>query len=102
MEEYSVSESDGIVTVGVLVLEGSLGTNITIELSTVNGSALCESHYVVHYRALIQFVLTQPFNVFVRLAHAHFINMCTCSAWLQILMYFHALQHLMTSVKEPA
>ena len=55
MEEYSVSESDGIVTVGVLVLEGSLGTNITIELSIVNGSALCESHYVVHYRALIQF-----------------------------------------------
>jgi len=43
MEEYSVSESDGVVTVGVLVLEGSLRTVVLLELSTINGSALCES-----------------------------------------------------------
>jgi len=43
MEEYGVSESDGVVTVGVLVLEGSLGANISLELSTINGSALCKS-----------------------------------------------------------
>lgn len=43
MEEYSVSESDGVVTVGVLVLEGSLRTVVLLELSTINGSALCGS-----------------------------------------------------------
>ena len=42
MDEYSVSETDGVVTVGVLVLEGSLGTGVTLELSTIIGSALCE------------------------------------------------------------
>jgi len=41
-EEYSVSEVDGVVTVGVLVVEGSLGTDVTLELSTINGSASCE------------------------------------------------------------
>jgi len=41
-EEYSVSEMNGVVTVGVLVLEGSLGTDLTLELSTINGSASCE------------------------------------------------------------
>ena len=43
MVEYSVSESDGMVTVDVLVLEGSLRTVVLLELSTINGSALCES-----------------------------------------------------------
>ena len=47
MEEYSVSESDGVVRVCVSVLEGSLGANISLELSTINGSALCESACVV-------------------------------------------------------
>jgi len=47
MDEYSVSESDGVVTVCVSVLESCLGTDIALELSTVNGSALCES--VIHF-----------------------------------------------------
>ena len=42
MEEYCVSESDSVVTVGASVLEGSLGTGITLDLSTVSGSALCK------------------------------------------------------------
>ena len=49
MEEYNVSESDGVVALCVSVLEGNIGTNITIEVSISNGSALCES--MLHYGA---------------------------------------------------
>ena len=51
MEEYNVSESDGVVTLCVSVLEGNIGTNITIEVSISNGSALCES--MLHYGAFV-------------------------------------------------
>lgn len=47
MQEYFVSESDGTVTVGVSMLEGSLGTGITLDLSSVSGSALCKSGILV-------------------------------------------------------
>jgi len=40
MEEYTVFESDGVVTLTVSVIEGSIRTSITVELSTINGSAL--------------------------------------------------------------
>jgi len=40
MERYNVSESDGVVTLVVLLLEGSIGTPITVALSTINGSAI--------------------------------------------------------------
>ena len=50
MEEYIVSESDGDVTLCVSVLEGNIGTNLTLEVATINGSALCES--ILHCRAL--------------------------------------------------
>lgn len=50
MEEYIVSESDGDVTLCVSVLEGNIGTNLTLEVSTISGSALCES--IRHCRAL--------------------------------------------------
>jgi len=50
MEEYIVSELDGDVTLCVSVLEGNIGTNLTLEVSTINGSALCES--ILHCRAL--------------------------------------------------
>ena len=40
MEEYTVFESDGVVTLVVLVMEGNIMTPITVALSTVNGSAL--------------------------------------------------------------
>ena len=40
MEEYTVFESDGVVTLAVSVIEGSIRTSITVALSTINGSAL--------------------------------------------------------------
>ena len=40
MEEYTVFESDGVVTLVVSVMEGNIQTPITVALSTVNGSAL--------------------------------------------------------------
>jgi len=42
MEEYTVFESDGVVTLVVSVMEGNIRTSITISLSTINGSALGE------------------------------------------------------------
>ena len=40
MERYNVSESDGVVTLVILLLEGTIGTPITVALSTINGSAI--------------------------------------------------------------
>ena len=42
MEEYTVFESDGVVTLVVSVMEGNIRTSITVSLSTINGSALGE------------------------------------------------------------
>ena len=42
MEEYTVFESDGVVTLVVSVMEGHIRTSITVSLSTINGSALGE------------------------------------------------------------
>ena len=40
MEQYGVFESDGVVTLVISVMEGTIRTPITIALSTINGSAL--------------------------------------------------------------
>ena len=40
MQDHKVSESDGVVTLVVSVMEGNIGTPISVALSTVNGSAL--------------------------------------------------------------
>jgi len=40
MEEYTVFESNGVVTLVVSVMEGNIKTPITASLSTINGSAL--------------------------------------------------------------
>jgi len=40
MEEYTVFESNGVVTLVVSVMEGNIKTRITASLSTINGSAL--------------------------------------------------------------
>ena len=40
MEEYTVFESDGVVTLAVSVMEGNIRAPITVALSTINGSAL--------------------------------------------------------------
>ena len=42
MEEYTVFESDGVVTLVVSVMEGNIRTSISVSLSTINGSALGE------------------------------------------------------------
>ena len=42
MEEYTVFESDGVVTLVVSVMEGNIRTSINVSLSTINGSALGE------------------------------------------------------------
>ena len=65
MEEYNVSESDGVVTLCASVLEGSIGTNVTIEVSTNSGSALCEC--MLYYGALIfsELSLYSHFRVFL-------------------------------------
>ena len=43
MEQYTASETDGVVTLIVSVFAGSIVTPITIALSTINGSALGKS-----------------------------------------------------------
>jgi len=47
MEEYTVFESDGIVTLVVSVLEGNIRTPITVAMAAVNGSALGKSTALV-------------------------------------------------------
>ena len=42
MEEYSVSESDGIVMLSVSVLSGSIETSFPLELTLSGGSAMCK------------------------------------------------------------
>lgn len=46
-EEYTVFESDQVVTLVVSVLEGSVRAAMTVALSTINGSALSESVIIV-------------------------------------------------------
>lgn len=46
-EEYTVFESDQVVTLVVSVLEGSVRAAMTVTLSTINGSALSESVTIV-------------------------------------------------------
>ena len=46
MEQYGVFESDGVVTLVISVMEGTIRTPITIALSTINGSAFGE--FTVH------------------------------------------------------
>ena len=42
MEDYTVFESGGVVTLVVSVMEGNIRTSIIVSLSTINGSALGE------------------------------------------------------------
>ena len=47
MEDYTVFESGGVVTLVVSVMEGSIRASITIALSTISGSAL--GKFTVHF-----------------------------------------------------
>jgi len=42
MEEYRVSELDGVVVLNVSVLNGSIGTNILLKVTLNGGSAMCK------------------------------------------------------------
>ena len=41
-ESYTVSESDGTVSIEFGVITGNLGTDISVQLSFSDGSALCK------------------------------------------------------------
>ena len=42
-------ESAGFVLLNIAVLNGSVGTDIVLDLSTIDGSALGENHYECMY-----------------------------------------------------